>query len=551
MAQPPVRMTQPRAQQILLRILEQPELVSGVRELDPRTFGKLIDHIGLEDSGELIALATTEQLRKIFDDDLWRSERPGRDETFDAERFTLWLQVMLEVGESFAAQKLTELSEDLVTLALSRHILVINQDELAVQLADRCDDDPDQTEKLLESSLYHELDEHMIIARREEGWDAILGVLVALDRDHHEFLQRVLERCCYATSALIEDSGGFYSVLSGAEELESDAAAEREDRRAQQGYVAPSSAASFLALARTTTLDEIVAATASDPLTRAYFRLYRPEEEAARKARYGAATGGASPAAADPAAGARTSGVDQLVQVLEAAQVLETARPPLLLTDGEAAPEERLFRRALAALYERRPDVHARRMHELSYLANVLVAGASSSGQSFRPAAAAEAVLALCNLGFEHLLAARAPGSGPRPELAAQHGADKLFRIGLHLAHHRGVLPAVRALTGLIEKRLRERPEREQAAALTRLDREVQRGLASGKPWIARRRLREMASILGEDTCRLLLDLIDECPRLPAALAADVAAPSDEEHAARFLTSAQQLQRVQRALAAL
>ena len=84
---------------LLLRILERPGLVAAVRELPGAVLGKLIDRIGLEDAGELVALATTAQLERVFDDDLWRAERAGGDETFQPERFALWLRVMLEAGD--------------------------------------------------------------------------------------------------------------------------------------------------------------------------------------------------------------------------------------------------------------------------------------------------------------------------------------------------------------------------------------------------------------------------------------------------------------------
>ena len=84
---------------LLTRILDEPNLVAAVQALPAPVLGKLIDHVGLEDAGEIVALASTEQLKRIFDDDLWRSERPGKDETFDASRFALWLEIMLEAGE--------------------------------------------------------------------------------------------------------------------------------------------------------------------------------------------------------------------------------------------------------------------------------------------------------------------------------------------------------------------------------------------------------------------------------------------------------------------
>ena len=130
--------TSPR--RLLARLLDDPSLVTTVQSLAPRALLQVIDHIGLEDSGEIVALATTEQLRQLFDDDLWKSERPGIDETFDADRFALWLEVMLEAGEDFVVEKLVDLPEDLVTLAIHRHVLVLDLDrELEHHDADDAD----------------------------------------------------------------------------------------------------------------------------------------------------------------------------------------------------------------------------------------------------------------------------------------------------------------------------------------------------------------------------------------------------------------------------
>jgi hypothetical protein len=42
--------------------------------------------VGLEDACELIALATTDQLGRIFDEELWSASRPGEAERFSPER---------------------------------------------------------------------------------------------------------------------------------------------------------------------------------------------------------------------------------------------------------------------------------------------------------------------------------------------------------------------------------------------------------------------------------------------------------------------------------
>jgi hypothetical protein len=167
---------------------------------------------------------------------------------------------MLEAGEEFAACKLAELPEDLVTLALHRNMLAINIEALAIAASTRSPEGDGLTEKALESCLCEEIDEYRIISRNHAGWDSILAVLLALDRDHHDFLARVLEHCCHMATELIDDNGGLYQVLTSDETLESDVGAEREERRAEEGFIAPSGAASFLALARTTELASIVGA---------------------------------------------------------------------------------------------------------------------------------------------------------------------------------------------------------------------------------------------------------------------------------------------------
>ena len=71
----------PSSTDLLLRILERPALVAAVRELPGAVLGKLIDRIRLEDAGELVALATTAQLERVFDD-IWRAERAGGTRRF-------------------------------------------------------------------------------------------------------------------------------------------------------------------------------------------------------------------------------------------------------------------------------------------------------------------------------------------------------------------------------------------------------------------------------------------------------------------------------------
>jgi hypothetical protein len=74
-----------------------------------------------------MALATPGQLTRVFDLDLWRSDRPGRDEQLDGHRFGAWLEVLLESGAAVAAQKLVGVDIDLVIAALAQHVLVFDR----------------------------------------------------------------------------------------------------------------------------------------------------------------------------------------------------------------------------------------------------------------------------------------------------------------------------------------------------------------------------------------------------------------------------------------
>ena len=119
------------ANRVLTRILEEPQWVQLIQSMRPALLARLIDHVGLEDAADIVALATTEQLKRIFDEDLWRSSRPGKTETFDAERFGTWLSILLEAGTRFAADKLSEMDEDFLGMAFAKQIYVIDLDALA------------------------------------------------------------------------------------------------------------------------------------------------------------------------------------------------------------------------------------------------------------------------------------------------------------------------------------------------------------------------------------------------------------------------------------
>lgn len=398
---------------LLSRLIEVPDLDRIVRELPSDRFTALVREIGVEDSGELVALATTEQLVAAFDEDLFVSHRPGEREVFDRRRFVTWLEVLLEAGDQAVARRMAELDEDFVAHALSSVVLVFDHDALRERITG---DDPaaEEADKALERALNEEIDGYLLVAREEEGWDAVLALVLALDRSHRSLLVRILDRCAALASDHVEDLDALTEVLSAAESLAEDVEAAREERRSELGFVEPRAARSFLALARMPVTGAL-AAVPRDAITRAYFRELGRSEPAAKGRRRGHA--------------GRLARDGRLDRVLG-----QLAAPLPAEGPGDEAPRLTL---ALQALGEASPQRFQERLAELAYLSNVVLAGvAGDGGQRMRPAEAAQAALATVALGAE--LVARERGSQGSStvratpaalcEILGEHAADLLFR---------------------------------------------------------------------------------------------------------------------------
>ena len=85
------------ARGMLQQILETPHLAALVPTLRPEVLQRVIHTCGLEECGELLQLATADQIRQLADLDLWRPAQPGGVETFDADRFLAWLDVLVDM----------------------------------------------------------------------------------------------------------------------------------------------------------------------------------------------------------------------------------------------------------------------------------------------------------------------------------------------------------------------------------------------------------------------------------------------------------------------
>jgi hypothetical protein len=250
-------------------------------------------------------------------------------------------------------------------------------------------------------------------------------------------LRAILEQCCAMSTEFINGQGSLYDVLTSEEMLESDVAMEREDRRAGQGFISPADARSFLELARRTdTSDE------RDPITRAYFRtLEQPHVE--KPGHVDAPASGRSKLAA------ASADVSQLVQLLEAAEVVSpaSAQPLAALTAGankskkskdkSAAKQQRtapLFEDAMSDLRDADALVFSKRVEELGYLMNVLMAGGELEGRRPRPLEALETVLKTCDAGLRAHFQTKTIKRDQALSVLRQIPADRLFRKGFAIA---------------------------------------------------------------------------------------------------------------------
>lgn len=408
-----------RARSLLNSLIELPDLAGTLQALPAPLFAALVRQVGVEDAGELIALATPEQLVQAFDEDLFVSERAGERESLDVGRFVTWLEVLLEAGDEVAARRIAELDEDLVALALGGVLLVLDEDALRDRLDEGDEDEARQVDKSLEGALTEDLDGYILVAKQHDGWDAVLTLVLALDRDHRALLTRLLDRLARAGSAYLGDLDELSSVLSEGESLVEDAEAAREERRSRRGYVEARSARAFLTLARSSPAADAGPAD-RDPLTRAYFReLERALPIAARGPSARAALRALPPA------------------VLRALDDLDagSGRPAL---SGASAQATALgaFTEALRELSRSDALVFGERMEELAYLTNVLLAAHERDGARLRPKEAADAALATTCYGAvlelrAHKAKAKRTSTPTPPELAAVlrgRSVDLLFR---------------------------------------------------------------------------------------------------------------------------
>ncbi len=486
---------------------------------------RVIQNCGLEDSSELVALATPEQLTRVFDLDLWSAARPGQTEQFDVDRFGVWLGVLLECGADIAARKLAGMDPEVVIAGMSLYVRVFDPAALSPAISADGDEREAPSDQ---DGVEFEVGGYQLRARRHDCWDAVVATLIALDAEHPAFFHRVMQECRRLSNSGYE-LDGLDDLLGDDEQVMFDAALGRERRRDAQGYVTPEEARAFLQMARHLPLGKATAPPAN-PLARAYFRSVASPPVTDSHSESKRLPSAPNPDAEPPPESAHSiDDVAAIVGMLQEAGVLPEP-PRALLGDAPAGatPLARL-REHMRIAGEHDPLAWTTRHQEMAYLANAIISGCSIQARPFTAQEASDAAIAVCNLGLEnwplHWLEAPARGDIREVDSGTQlpgrflvdHDLVTVFQVGWAVLHDKVCMFATKDLISLLGRLRCE--DREIKLGLGALRRELKTHADAGRPWLAREAF-DVIAMLDMTAWASLLGLIDECPVMHAAIAA-------------------------------
>jgi hypothetical protein len=477
------------ARPLLDRLLKTPDLAKIVPCLPPHLLRRVIQRCGLEDCAEFVALATPEQLGHVLDADVWRVRAPGLDEELDAERFGVWLQVLMQAGAAIAAEKLVGLDLEFVIAGFARHTRVF--DQAAVSWVTTLDDDDDGPRHAPDGGPVSEIGGYAVEATRTSAWDAIVDLLLFLDAEQPEYFHRLMRGCVRLSNGPREPDG-FHNLLEDDEQDMFDLACDRDARREQQGYVSPAQAHAFLHGARDLQLD--IDPPQQSPVARAYFRAIGSTKHA--DAGTFDESRGAWPASGADATSHLDDAIASVVDVLREAGVL-APQPRALL--GASDPSR-------LPLIDAYVESHAESDLELAFLANTIVAGCTVQARPFTPQEASDAAVAICNLGLENW-----------PLRWRHRDLVTAFQVGWTVLHRDVCLYVARRLIDVVAGISCR--DRDIHMRLVALGRALTLHVRDRAPWRARNEL-DVIVMLDAPSWAALLALIDECPVMHAAVLA-------------------------------
>jgi hypothetical protein len=492
----------------LKAIRDNPALPALIQSLSPQSLAQLCARIGVSDAAEFMALAPAEKLLKALDASVWKTLRPGVPEIFDRNELIEWLTVWLDIGEAFTAERLAAMPDEDLTLCLSHVVRLSTGAMWGFERSTEIED----LDRIYAPS-YHEtgFGPYFVTAAVEEHWETVRAALEAMWNHDPE---RLLH--------LFAQLSGDESMLQpqwNRQNSNRDFSSARESDRERRGHVSGTGARAFLAVARWTPLEELLAVTEYDLETRRHLSILA---RAAGSPEVVPSSGGGTDEAVpltepdEGAAGGAGTAVDSaqldaLRNELEAAGLVDKPATTRLLTHDSPTRRPPLVSR-LAQLTQDNPEAFDTRSRELAYLASVLMGGVGVNNEAMSTEDARDAALATCNLGFE---LAQKRGDDSHLE-SPEPGLVRLFLVGWRALADLPQL-VVEAFTRSFEKLATEAasPAQEWLVAEARIALEDLRSAVTRRDLAAAREAALVMSFFFEPrTCRAVVPLLDEIPRV-------------------------------------
>ncbi len=529
---PPARLTTARALQ------DHPALASLLPSLAPRALTRLFAAVGTHDAGALMALTPPELLARALDEAIWDDH--GDAPRLDADVFIEWLEVWVNEGDAFTAERLAALDEDTLAVCLGEALDV--QDSHATAFCRAPDDgesgpsDPGLFEPGADTELFGRF---LVRAAQEDDWDVLHPALVALWDHEPERLLAMLERLTAGDSRLDGEAPT---------PLREDAAAAREHVRERAGFVSAAAARAFLAQSRTLSAEALVSMSEYDLETERHLRrLESTRRIEASPAHASEPDSGEPPGVGSPSGtvvatdrpvpvqGALDPGLWRLLidaGVVDADTDPAVGRPAGLLAgpSGSASTLDRHLDALAASAPERLADAAA----ELAYLANVVAAAVDLPLAGRREAEARELAAATANLGIEllerHGVHVR-PGQPPglvQAFLLAWHALAELpahvvqaFEVAMRAPETRRSLARRQWLRGQTAESMND----------------LSVAVRTGRHEAAREAVGLLSLAFVTDACRATAHLLGDPPRFPGLL------EGGDKEAGRWFRSVTDLER--------
>jgi hypothetical protein len=417
----------------LRNIADNPAFPAVLGHMQPKTLARLVDRIGLNDAAEIMALVPARNLLSALDEAVWKSPRPGASQEFDPAEFVSWLQVWIEVGELFAAERLAAINDEYLAMCFSFVLLVRG----SASSGFACDvpeygvnsDTPEEPGYTDSSKAdCYAIYGHLIVRTPfEDHWEIIRAALDALWHHAPDRLLHVVGTLASSESML--DSAKRRSSLN------LDVAFERERHFERRGYVSQAGARAFLASTSVTTTRELLMMSAYDNETHRFLAGIENHDSGQHPIENGGAIDGAGEELLETQSEARglastpasQEQISALSRFLENEAIAEPKRFKSL-PSNEREQKGSVLAELLHRLESENQEAFQQRTRELAYLATVLMAGSSLEGQPFTGGDARDAAIATCDLGAELVHSRHTPLN-----LDREPGLIRLFLMGWQL----------------------------------------------------------------------------------------------------------------------